>query len=165
VLVVILVTVDRQDAEEEHWEVDVCLLVGLIEALARDDDDFVEVFKLLVEEVLMELLVCLLDDWIDVGAVDDVVERFELLVVKVVLVEEVAWWLVDTSDVLETEDKVFDDAVWWLVDRVDVVEKEVEVFVELCVVLFVEDLVVEVGAGHNRGGLESYAVRIPFTAE
>ncbi len=45
------------------------------------------------------------------------------------------------------------------------VDSSNDVVVELFVVLLAEDLMVVVGAGHNRGGLESYAERIPLSTE
>lgn len=54
VLVVVLVTVEMQDDEEENLEVDVCWLDDLVEILVCDEADIEEVFVVLVLEVLVD---------------------------------------------------------------------------------------------------------------
>lgn len=89
--------------------------------------------------------VCLLDDLEDMLVCDDTdfIEVFDVLAVEVLEVE-VTWWLVSLEDVEDGDE---------------------DVFVEVFVVLLAADFEVELVAGHSRGGAESYAVRIPFTAE
>jgi hypothetical protein len=145
VLVVTSVMVVMQEAKEGHTEVDVCLTEDQEDVLAWGTTDFVEFFTLFAVEVLED---------------------------------EVAWWLVDLGDVEESEDDALvelvdlgdvveseNNVLVELVDFGDVVESENDVLVELFDVLLVEDLEVDVGAGHPFGGLVSYAVRMPFTAE
>jgi hypothetical protein len=83
---------------------------------------------------------------VDLSAGDDVdftVTVFELPVTVFLVVEEDVWWVVEVGDF---EDEVFVESV------------------EAFVAPLAEE-VVEVETGHSRGGLESYPVRILFTAE
>jgi hypothetical protein len=99
--------------------------------------------------------------------------NFEIVFVVKVLVEdlEVVVFPADSVDLLACDDVDFELAVFELlvvdcfVVEVDDFDSEVYVeTMELRVALLAEEMA-EVGGGHSCGGLESYRVRMLFTAE